>query len=74
VKTAVFLGLFCLLFAVTRFLIPTHPLSTHGTYEAFAHLFVGGLIGAWMASRRKVYLGLAVVMAVVELVAFLTLK
>ena len=41
---------------VGRFFVTGHPLSLEGAYEAFAHLFVGGLNGAaimaWMISKR----------------------
>lgn len=60
--------------AVARFFIPAHPLSPHGSYEAFAHLFVGGLIGAWLVSRRWLYLWLVIVLSAVELVAFFWLR
>jgi hypothetical protein len=46
-------------FALGRFLItPRLNLPTaEGSYEAFAHLFVGGLFGAWLKSKdqRAVY-------------------
>jgi hypothetical protein len=35
-----------LVFAVARFFMPSHALSPAGSYEAFAHLFIGGLLGA----------------------------
>ena len=70
----VLLVLICIMFSVARFFIPTHPLSPHGSYEAFAHLFVGGLIGAWLATKEKLYLILTVLLSAVELTAFLTLK
>jgi hypothetical protein len=63
-----------LVFAVARFFMPTHPLSPHGSYEAFAHLFVGGLIGAWLVSRKPLYGLLAIALTLLELVAFFTLK
>ncbi len=57
-------------FGVARFYMPTHALSPHGSYEAFAHLFVGGLIGAWLATKDKFYGWLALALSVLELVAF----
>lgn len=59
-------------FGVGRFSIsiPPHPLSLPGTYEAFAHLFIGGLIGAWLASKNRFYLFLFLILTIVELVAF----
>lgn len=40
---AVFLG--SVVIAIGRFLVPGHGLSWSGTYEAFAHLWVGFLFG-----------------------------
>ena len=65
--------------AIQRFMIPTHELSPAGSYEAVAHLFVGGLIGAkmvgWLFKVSVAPCGwLALVMTVTELVAFFTLK
>ncbi len=62
-----------LLFAVGRFTLVSHtPLSASGTYAAFAHLFVGGLIGAGFASgqQRASFWGVAGALTVVEVVAF----
>ena len=71
-KTTLYLVLVIasLAFAVGRFLIETHPLSLSGTYRAFAHLFVGGLIGAWLASRDRKLLYMVVCLSVLELSAF----
>ncbi len=68
------LGFLALIMAGIRFFIPTHPLSPSGSYEAVAHLFVGGLIGAFLASKQKGYLAIAGLLSLVELVAFFTLK
>lgn len=54
-----------------RFFVPGHNLSLAGSYEAFAHLFVGGLIGAWIVSRKAWMLWIVGIMSVVELAAFL---
>jgi len=43
-----FLILCAIAIGVGRFFVSTHALSLSGTYEALAHLFVGGLIGAWL--------------------------
>lgn len=61
-----------LLFGVFRFSMPSHQLSLPGTYEAFAHLFLGGLIGAWLVSKEKFYLLVVLALSAVELVAFFT--
>jgi hypothetical protein len=66
--------------------IPTEPLSWSGSYQAVAHLLVGGLIGAAIAlfsvgnefsvARQKACfcLNVAVVLSIVELVCFLAKK
>ena len=46
--------------------LPTHPLSAPGSYEAFAHLFVGGVLGAWMVSRARWLLYIAISLSLVE--------
>lgn len=65
----------CAAIAFARLRIPSHPLSWPGAYEAFAHLFMGGLIGAWMTCQkreeRSKYLFMITVLALVELTAFL---
>ena len=33
--------------------LPTHPVSLAGSYEAAAHLVVGGILGAWIVSRAR---------------------
>lgn len=60
-------------FAVGRFTLVMHqPPSVSGTYTAFAHLFVGGLIGAGIACRgqRPFLWGVASLLSAVELIAF----
>ncbi len=61
-------------FSAARFFMPSHPVSPHGTYEAFAHLLVGGLIGAWLVTMQKLYGFLALVFSLVEVAAFFALK
>ncbi len=73
-KTYLLLIVVAIVFAVVRFFIPTHPVSPHGSYEAFAHLFVGGLIGAALTTKKWFYIGLVVVLSIVELVAFFSLQ
>ncbi len=68
------LVLVCVVFSVLRFFMPTHSLSLPGTYQAFAHLFIGGLIGAWLVSKEKSYLFMLLALSAVELVAFFTLR
>lgn len=69
-STVMLLVLVSLTLSVIRFLIPSHALSLNGSYEAVAHLFVGGLMGAWIVSKEKTYLLLVGVLSLVELVAF----
>ena len=61
--------LVCVAVGVVRFYIPTRPLSPEGAYQAFAHLLVGGLFGAYLVSKRGMYLWLMIGLTIVELVA-----
>lgn len=63
-------------FAVGRFAIePRLNLPTEtGSYEAFVHLWVGGLVGFWWSNRDKRYLGLAAGITVFEVVMFIVQK
>ncbi len=65
-----YLTLLCMVFAMLRFTIQPHSLSWEGAYQAFAHLFVGGLAGAWLATKDRSYLILVVVLTLVEVWAF----
>lgn len=58
------------LFITPRLNLPT----AEGTYEAFAHLFVGGLIGACAAKPSRFYAALIVGLSLIELLAFLIQK
>lgn len=42
-------------------------------FQAIAHLEVGGLFGAWFATRDRGYLGLALALTLVEVICFLLL-
>lgn len=54
---------------------------THESYQAAAHLFVGGLVGAWLIERKGTTIGsainaridllLAIALSVVEVACFL---
>jgi peptidoglycan/LPS O-acetylase OafA/YrhL len=59
-------------FAVVRFAVGHRDPSLPGTYQALAHLFVGGLLGAWLVDRqgRRDCLYLALALSAVELLAF----
>lgn len=60
-----------LVVGIVRPFLTSHPLSAAGSYEAFAHLFVGGLIGAWLVTRNRLYLGLVIGLSIVELASAL---
>lgn len=57
---------------------------THPAFQAVAHLFVGGLLGAWLVQRKpdnlreavmaNINLWTAVALSVLELVCFLYFK
>lgn len=53
--------------AVLRPFLAPHPMSLQGSYEAIAHLFVGGVIGAWLVTRARWLLAIAIGLTVVEL-------
>ena len=44
---------------IRPFLAP-HPVSLQGSYEACAHLFVGGIIGAWLVTKARWLLAIGV--------------
>lgn len=62
---------FACVLAALRFGIDPHPVSADGTYEAVAHLFVGGLVGAAMTGCKcwQFLVGVAVTISLVEVVA-----
>lgn len=53
---------------IRPFLVP-HPVSLQGSYEAIAHVFVGGIIGAWLVSRARWLLVIGIAITVVEVVS-----
>ena len=65
--------LLAIILGVGRFLItPRLNLPTaEGVYEAFAHLFIGALIGAAAVRRSRLYVTVVVGLTLIELVAFL---
>lgn len=52
--------------AVIRPFLAPHPVSMQGSYEAIAHMFVGGVIGAWMVTRSRWLLAIAIGLTLVE--------
>ena len=75
--TNVVLLLISIAFAAIRFALPPRleiPTAV-GSYEAFVHLFTGGLIGAWMVKRSEwSWLAMAVAISLLEVVVFLVQK
>ena len=65
---------FCLLvataaFAALRLLLPSHGLSPQDTFKDLAHVYVGGLFGAAIGTRRKSLWAMALGLTAVEVVA-----
>ena len=54
--------------AVARPFMTSHSVSSQGSYEAMAHIFVGGLIGAWLVNRKRWLLITALAISAVEVV------
>lgn len=52
--------------AIRPFLAP-HPVSLQGSYEALAHLFVGGVFGAWLVTKSRWLLAIGIGMTIVEI-------
>jgi hypothetical protein len=51
---------------VIRPFLSPHPVSLQGSYEALAHLFVGGVVGAWLVIRSRWLLVIGIGLTVVE--------
>jgi hypothetical protein len=51
---------------VIRPFLSPHPVSLQGSYEAIAHLFVGGVIGAWLVTRARWLLVIGIGLTIVE--------
>jgi hypothetical protein len=51
---------------VIRPFLSPHPVSLQGSYEAIAHLFVGGVVGAWLVTRGRWLLVIGIGLTVVE--------
>jgi hypothetical protein len=73
-KNLLIIVVLVVILSVMRFFMPTHSLSLPGSYEAVSHLFVGGLIGAWLVTKDKWYGFFVLFLSAVELTAFFTLK
>ncbi len=60
------------LIGLLRFVVPSHELSWPGTYEAFAHIFVGILLTlCFNKNTRWVALISLIVITLIELFVFL---
>jgi hypothetical protein len=64
-----FAGLFL---GISRFVMPSHGIHTEDIFKDIAHLYVGGLFGAWFATKRKDYRNAAFLMTALEVIAFFT--
>ena len=53
--------------AAVRPFLTMHPASLQGSYEAIAHLLVGGVLGAWIVARQRWLLLTAIGLSVVEI-------
>ena len=53
--------------AIIRPFLSPHPVSMQGSYEAIAHMFVGGVIGAWLVARARWLLATASALTIVEI-------
>jgi hypothetical protein len=51
---------------VIRPFLSPHPVSLQGSYEALAHLFEGGVVGAWLVTRACWLLVIGIGLTVVE--------
>lgn len=62
--------LFSVIVGIGRFAIPKHSLSLSGSYEAFAHIFVGILL-CLAIQKNKLAFALLVLLSAIELYMFL---
>ena len=56
------------LIAIARPFMPTHAVSWQGSYEALAHIIVGGVFGAWLATRERWLLATGLAVSAVEVI------
>ena len=52
-RTQVWLTIIAFALIAFRFTLPPHAASVEGSYQAIAHLFVGGLFGYGLAAQKK---------------------
>jgi hypothetical protein len=75
--TDIVLAIIAIIFGALRLVVqPRLSIPTvEGSYEAFVHLFVGGLIGAWLVKRDKwIWLVIAIVISLLEVIVFTVQK
>ncbi len=70
-KTRLILLAVCILFGGLRFVVPVSGIHAADTFKDAAHVFVGGLFGAAIATRRRDLWAMAVGLTLVEIVAAL---
>jgi len=58
---------------IGRFTIPGHEISYNGSYEAFAHIWVGALLVLAFQKRKAAILAL-VLLTILEVIAFAVFK
>jgi hypothetical protein len=69
---SVFLVIISIIVGLGRFTIPGHALSYAGSYEAFAHIFVGALLVLCFQERaRWIAVGCLAVITSLEIVMFM---
>ena len=72
-KHTIAIGVISVAVGVGRFLVPGHGVSIAGTYEAFAHIWVGVLIAlALRRDLRALALGALGAITAIETVKFFT--
>jgi hypothetical protein len=54
--------------AIARPFLPPHQVTMQGSYEALAHLLVGGVFGAWLATRKSWLLFTGIGITAVEII------
>ena len=58
----------CLVFALLRIVLPTEGFRPSDVFKDLAHVFVGGLFGAALATRRRDLWGMAIGLTILEVV------
>lgn len=57
--------------AIVRIIMPAHGIQSQDIFKDIAHLYVGGLFGAWFATKKKCYRDVALALTALEVIAFL---